>query len=86
MPVSSYVLRCAPEDQPAVRKQLNRLPGIEVGQATDAGIPVAAVTDTSRAAEAMGEQLQNLRGVRSAILVYHNFEDVVDETSDRAKL
>ena len=86
MPVSSYVLRCAPQDQPAVREQLRRIPGLEIGEATDAGIPVAAEADTTKAAEAIGDRLQKLNGVKSAVLVYHNFEDVVDEIPDRAKL
>ncbi len=86
MPVSSYVLRCAPEDQPTVREQLSRLPGVEIGKATETGIPVVAEADTTRAAEALGEQLQKLDGVTSAVLVYHNFEDVMDEAPDRAKL
>jgi nitrate reductase NapAB chaperone NapD len=78
MPVSSYVIRCLPEDQPAVREQLHRIPGIEIGEGTDMGIPVATEAESSKAAEAIGNQLQNLAGVKSAVLVYHNFEDVAD--------
>ena len=80
MPISSYVLRCAPEDQSCVRQQLNRLPGVEIGEGTDLGIPVAVEADTTKAAEAIGGQLQTLKGVKAAVLVYHNFEDVVGET------
>ena len=47
MPISSYVIRCAPQDQPAVREQLSRIPGLEVGEATDTGIPVVAEADTT---------------------------------------
>mgnify|MGYP001005946290 CR=1 FL=1 len=79
MPISSYVIRCAPADQPRVREQLNRIPGVVIGDATDTGIPVAAEADTTQAAEVIGEQLQALDGVQSAVLVYHNFEDVLDE-------
>ena len=86
MPVSSYVLRCTPQDQPVVREQLRRIPGVEIGEATEMGIPVAAEADTTKAAEAIGDRLQQLTGVKSAVLVYHNFEDVVDESSDRPKL
>ena len=81
MPVSSYVIRCLPDDQPAVREQLSRIPGIEIGEAMDTGIPVATEAQTSGEAEAIGDQLQNLPGVKSAVLVYHNFEDVADEAS-----
>jgi nitrate reductase NapAB chaperone NapD len=79
MPVSSYVIRCLPEDQPRVRAQLHRIPGIEVGEAADTGIPVATEAGTSREAEAVGEQLQRLEGVTSAVLVYHNFEDLEED-------
>jgi nitrate reductase NapAB chaperone NapD len=77
MPVSSYVIRCLPEDQPSVREQLSHIPGIEIGEAMGTGIPVATEAETSREAEAIGQQLQDLAGVQSAVLVYHNFEDVV---------
>lgn len=78
MPISSYVIRCAPADQPAVRQLLHTLPGVEAGDATELGIPVVADTATSRAAQDLGDQLQQLPGVKSAVLVYHNFEDVTD--------
>jgi len=86
MPVSSYILRCTPQDQPAVCEQLRRIPGLEVGEVTDMGIPVAAEADTTKAAQAIGDRLQQLDGVKSAVLVYHNFEDVMDVAPDRAKL
>lgn len=78
MPVSSYVIRCTPGDQPAVRRQLAAIAGVEVGDATELGLPVVADTPTTRAAAEMGEQFQQLPGVKSAVLVYHNFEDVAD--------
>lgn len=58
-----------------MREQLDRIPGVEIGEATDMGIPVAAEAENSKAAQALGDQLQNLKGVKSAVLVYHNFED-----------
>jgi nitrate reductase NapAB chaperone NapD len=78
MPISSYVIRCAPQDQPAVRGRLMALAGVEVGDGTELGLPVVADTPTTRAAAELGEQLQQLPGVKSAVLVYHNFEDVAD--------
>ncbi|MCL4790314.1 MAG: chaperone NapD [Verrucomicrobia bacterium] len=79
MPISSYVIRCAPVDQPAVQDRLRALPGVELGEPMAAGIPVVADTPTTRAAEELGAQLQQVPGVKSAVLVYHNFEDVADE-------
>lgn len=84
MPISSYVIRCAPGDQPDVLRQLAGIAGVETGEATERGIPVVADTPTARAAEDLGEQLQQLSGVKSAVLVYHNFEDVADESSPSA--
>lgn len=76
MPISSYVIRCAPDDRAAVQHQLRALPGVEIGEATDFGFPVAADTATNRAAQDLGDKLQQLPGVKSAVLVYHNFEDL----------
>jgi nitrate reductase NapAB chaperone NapD len=78
MPISSYVIRCAPGDQLAVRRQLEALGGVETGAATALGIPAVAETPTTRAAQDLGDRLQQLPGVQSAVLVYHNFEDVAD--------
>lgn len=85
MPISSYVLRCAPQDQPAVRRALAELDGVTAGEATDAGMPVVADTATTRAAEELGARLQQVPGVKSAVLVYHNFEDVADEVAPLPK-
>lgn len=81
MPISSYVIRCSPEDQAGVLQALRALPGTNVGEATELGVPIATDTPTTRAAAEMGERLQQLPGVLSAILVYHNFEDVADEVA-----
>jgi len=64
-----------------VRRALSKLAGVTVGEATATGLPVVADTATTRAAEELGERLQQVPGVRSAVLVYHNFEDVADEVA-----
>lgn len=79
MPVSAYVIRYAPEDQPRVSAELASLAGVEVGEPTPTGIPVAADTPDNRAAADLGERLRQLPGVKAAVLVYHNFEDVADD-------
>lgn len=81
MPISSYVIRCSVEDQPSVFNRLKKIPGIEIGEATAMGIPVATEAPTTRAAAELGEKLQNLTGVKAATLVYHNFEDVADSVA-----
>ncbi len=78
MPVSSYVIRCRLADQPAVRRRLTEMPGLELGESTDFGFPVVAESESSRRAAEIGEEIQALPGVQSAVLVYHNFEDVVE--------
>ena len=78
MPISSYVIRCLPADQPAVQAQLRALPGVEIGEPTETGIPVATDAATTQAAAELGEQLEKIPGVKSAVLVYHNFEDMAD--------
>lgn len=76
MPISSYVLRCAPADRARVLNALEAMPGAEVGEITADGLAVVIDSTTTREAEDMGGQLQSLPGVQAAVLVYHNFEDV----------
>lgn len=78
MPVSSYVLLCRPADQAAVRRHVAGLVGladVKIGEGSELGLPVAVSTDSVRAAEEAGDRLRLVPGVRSATLVYHNFED-----------
>jgi nitrate reductase NapAB chaperone NapD len=64
-----------------VRRALAELAGVTVGDATVAGLPVVADTATTRGAEELGARLQQVPGVKAAVLVYHNFEDVADEAA-----
>ena len=75
MPVSSYAVRCRDSERPEIIARLDALPGVTVGEETPQGIPVVAESETSRAARELGEQLEQVPGVESAVLVYHNFED-----------
>ncbi len=75
MPVSSYAIRCEEAERPTVMARLGELPGVTVGEETPAGIPVVTESANSREARRMGEQLEQIPGVKSAVLVYHNFED-----------
>ena len=84
MPVSSYIIRCPENRLSDVLQALAKLnpDQITVGCPTPSGIPVAADTRSTREASALGEHLQNLPGVSSAILVYHNFEDLEETNPD----
>ncbi|MBL9172140.1 MAG: chaperone NapD [Verrucomicrobiales bacterium] len=76
MPVSAYVIRCTPGDLPGVRQRLLEIPEVALGEPTDTGLPLSVYTPTHRAATELGDRLQVLPGVRAAVLVYHNFEDL----------
>lgn len=76
MPISSYVIRCLPGRAVEVCRALEALPEVTLGDSSDLGLTVVAETDTSQAAQQLGDLLQTLPGVMSAVLVYHNFEDV----------
>ena len=78
MPISSYVVRFLPGERTRVSEALRAVPGVELGEATDSGLAVVADTRTTRAAEEMGDRLLQVPGVSSAVLVYHNFEDLAD--------
>lgn len=78
MPISAYIIRYSPGDCAAVVRRLHAEPGVEVGEPTDSGVPVAVDTSTARAAEEAGDRLLRLEGVKAATLVYHNFEDIMD--------
>lgn len=78
MPVSAYVIRCASADQTEVLRQLREIAGIQIGEPTGGGIPIATESETTREASELGERLQTLRGIQSAVLVYHNFEDLAE--------
>ena len=75
MPISSYAIRCDTAQRDAVISRLATLPGVTIGDPTPDGIPIVAEAEDSRAARALGEQLEQVAGIESAVLVYHNFED-----------
>jgi nitrate reductase NapAB chaperone NapD len=64
-----------------VRQELSAIAGVEVGAATELGLPVVADPPTTQAAAELGGRLHQSPGVKSAVLVYHNFEDVADEVT-----
>ena len=68
-----------------MRRDLAAFEGVTVGEGSADGLPVVADTATTRAAEELVERLQKVPGVKSAVLVYHNFEDVVDEVAPLPK-
>lgn len=75
MPVSSYAIRCESAYRADVIARLTELPGVTVGEATANGIPVITETKDTHSARELGEKLEQVPGVASAVLIYHNFED-----------
>lgn len=80
MPISSYVIRCLPGRADEACRALQALPEVTLGDVSDLGMTVVTETDTTQAAQQLGDRLQTLPGVLSAVLVYHNFEDVAEES------
>ena len=76
MPVASYILYCMPAMRPRVEGQLRRDPRVTLGPARDVRIPLVTQTTTHEEAVALDEILQEIPGVRRAVLIYHNFEDI----------
>ena len=73
--VSGIVVHARPEHVPAVRNALDLLPGVEVHAATETGrIVVTVDKDDSAGMADTFVQIQNLRHVISASLVYQHSE------------
>lgn len=77
MPISAYVIRFAARDREGVLRRLEGVDGVLMGEAGKDGVAVVADTGTTGEAEEVGQRLTRLEGVKSATLVYHNFEDAV---------
>ena len=76
MPVSSYVLKCSGETQEHVIAALRVIGDFEIGERTEDGMAIATATESNDASERVGRELTEIRGVRTATLVYHNVEDL----------
>ena len=76
MPVSSYVLRCRPQDQEHVLSQLKILGDFAIGAQSDEGVAVAVDSMDYGAAEDMTGLLEEISGVRGVILVYFNEQEL----------
>ncbi len=76
MNISSLVVRARPDAGAAVRAALERMPGIEVSAASDAGqiVVVADHDDTADAADSF-VAIRAIEGVLSVSLVYQYGDD-----------
>lgn len=76
MPISSYVIRTEQEDPSDILSALEQYPWVTVGEPAENGIPVVIESESEHEAKDKGDILAQVPGVSSAVLVYHNFEDL----------
>ena len=76
MPVSGIVLTCAASSAEYVAQQLSGFSGVEIhGVLPDGKIVAVLEADTVDGEVALVTELQDMAGVVSVQLAYHNFED-----------
>lgn len=80
MPISGVVIKCAPGVEGRVAQAASQVSGVEVHGALPDGQVVAVIEAGTVHAEAdRAMQLQQIEGVLSVQVAYHNFEDVTPE-------
>lgn len=80
MNISGVVVRTRPERLHAVKAKLIAMPGVEVHAASDDGRMVVTIeNDTADMIHVMNT-FHEIKGVVSASLIYHHFDDVNIET------
>lgn len=80
MPISGVVLKCAPGTETSVAERARLLPGVEVHAALPDGQVVVVIEADSIKQEAeRAMQMQDIEGVISVQVAYHNFEDETTE-------
>ncbi|WP_136515148.1 chaperone NapD [Geomonas edaphica] len=80
MPISGIVVSCRPEEASGVAEKLAGNQGIEVhGVLADGKIVAVIEADTIDAEVDLVKGLQQMEGVISVQLAYHNFEDAAPE-------
>lgn len=77
--ISSVVVGTQPAALPAVRKELEKLAGVEVHAAAEDGRMIVTIeSDNDQATVQTFEAIRQLPGVLSAAMVYHQFESDPD--------
>ncbi|SJZ54318.1 periplasmic nitrate reductase chaperone NapD [Trichlorobacter thiogenes] len=80
MPISGVVVSCRPGREAEVAEQARLVPGVEVHGTLPNGQLVAVIEAASVHTEVdLASQLEQLDGVISVQVAYHNFEDVVQQ-------
>lgn len=87
MNISGIYIKAWPIELPAVQKRLEAIPGIEVHMTTeDGGLVVTVETDDVATMADTVTHLQQLKGVLSAIMVYHHDEKVLHSSTPAGEI
>jgi len=81
MPVSSYVVTAESGLLEEAIESVSSIVGVRVGKLEKDSFPAAFSSESEAEAQMRGEEIENAFGVRKALLVYHNFEDVEEYQS-----
>ena len=80
MPVSSMILKVRAGAAADVATRLRAMPGVEVEDAPDGQLVVVTDTPDRDQDKRLGRAIDADPGVVSQTLIYHNFEDVEEES------
>lgn len=78
MPISGVVIKCRPGCEEQVAAQAKQFPGVEIYAALPDGQVVAVIeADTVNGEADLAMQMQQISGVLSVQVAYHDFEDEI---------
>jgi nitrate reductase NapD len=80
MPVSSMILKVQEGAADEVSTRLRAMPGVEVEAGPDGQLVVVTDTPDRDEDKRLGIAIDAVPGVMSQTLIYHNFEDVEEES------
>lgn len=76
MPISNCVFRTGQKDPSAILKALGQYPWVTIGEPAENGIPVGVESQSEHDAQGNGDLLTKVPRLSSAVLVYHNVDDL----------
>ena len=80
MPISSLIVRTAPESTGDVADSIQAMSGASVSHIQDDDIVVLTETDSTYMDKALWDAIEQVKGVQTVELIYHNFEDAKETT------
>lgn len=79
MPVTSYIVRCSRDRQPALSRQLAAWQEVTLGPAGPAGLVVVTETSSLASTAELEERIRSLPGVLDLPVIYQHFEDLIEK-------